>query len=148
MARQNYQVALENKGDLEQSIQDMSYIENVYANYLSTQEAYNSLQAMEDSTYSFHNEFNQLLSELEEKLPSGSIVHTLSSDNISFTMSISTTSKEAATQFLLQLQEIPYIVEAQIAGLTEIEDPETGLTEVTFSVTCFYTSPITEEVAQ
>jgi type IV pilus assembly protein PilM len=148
MARQNYQVALENKGDLEQSIQDMSYIENVYANYLSTQEAYNSLQAMEDSTYSFHNEFNQLLSELEEKLPSGSIVHTLSSDNISFTMSISTTSKEAATQFLLQLQEIPYIVEAQIAGLTESEDPETGLTEVTFSVTCFYTSPITEEVAQ
>ena len=148
MAGKNYQAALKEKESLNQSIMEMSYIENVSANYVSSQEAYHSLQAMEDSTYSYITEWNHLLTELEDKLPSGAIIHTLTSSDISFTMSVSTTSKEAATQFLLQLHKIPYILEVNISGLTEITNPDTKMTEVTFAVTCYYTKPIVEEAAQ
>ena len=148
LSNQNYNTALEKQQELKSGIESMAYIETEAANYLSVQEAYNSLHMMNDGTYSYNEEFNLLLAELESKLPSDSIVHSITSAGESITMSVSTTTKEVATQFLLQLQLIPYIAQTQISGLTESTDEETGMKEVTFSVTCLYTKPVEEGVTQ
>ena len=148
VALQNYKIAVNEKERLETGIQDMTYIEEKYANYLSLTEAYQSLEAAEESTFTYEEYFNDLLKELEEKLPSGSLVHSMTSGEGSFSMSVTASSKATAAEVLLQLQKIPYVLEVQVTGLTENKDEVTKAVNVTFSVTCIYQKPAQEEVVQ
>lgn len=147
-AQQNYKSAVDQKEELETGIHEMSYIENKYANYVSAQEAYNSLVVAEESTFTYEEYFNELLKELEEKLPSGSIVHSMTSSDGSFTMSLTASSKATAAELILQLQKVPYVSEVKVTGLTENKDEETNANTVSFSLTCIYMKPVQEETVQ
>ena len=142
----NYRAALKEQEQLKTEIRNMEYIEEKWNEYNTTKKALNSLIVMDEGIYNPNEEFNSLLEQLEDKLPSSSLVHSITADNQGFTMSISTTSKAVAGQLLLQLQEIDCIQDISISGLTETVDQETMMTEVTFTVTCTYKNQDVMEV--
>jgi type IV pilus assembly protein PilM len=138
---QNYKQVVKDQERLENGIASMSYIEAKNNEYLSLTEAYNSFVAFDASTYNYNEDMVDLLAELETKLPTGSIVHSINSAGAELTMSITTVSKEVAGQLLLQLQLVPYIAEVQISGLSETKSEQTGTTNVDFTVICSLTKP-------
>ena len=101
-------------------------------------------------TYRSHENLNDLLSQLEDKLPSTAIITTFSSSAEQFSMGVTVPDKVTAEKFLLQLKTISYISDVYISGLSETEGSETSTKEVSFSVQCTYAGKdnVTQEEAE
>lgn len=101
-------------------------------------EAEESLVAMDASTYRPNEELSDLITYLEDKLPSSTVIQSFTSTSEGFTTSLTTDSKESTAKLLLQLQTIPYIADVKIAGISDVTNEEFGTRVITFSVSCIY----------
>ena len=133
-SKENKQTRLKYEiGELESSgIEDL---ESEYNNALAMKD---EVVLADDSTFSYNENWNAILAELEAKSVSSLIVSSVagSMDSISFNMTVS--NKNDAAMMLLQLQTIPYFDAIQISSVTEEYDEATLTTTVSFSVTCTY----------
>ena len=135
---QTYQSEQSRKEELENKIALLSKNETLLQQRSTLKELEESLVAMDESTYRSNEELNDLISYLEEKLPSSAVIQSFASTSEGFTASITTDSKEATAKLLMQLQTIPYIAAVQISGVTEVINEEFGTKVITFSVSCIY----------
>lgn len=106
--------------------------------YQTRMKTLNEVVSVDESTFTYNEQFNDLLAELEAKVPTATIVHNLASSGEIFMLSVSVPDKTTAAKFLIKLQEIPYIQTSTVSALTETVDDITGATQVTFTVTCSY----------
>ncbi len=122
-------------------------IMDIKAEYEAKMKVLQEVFEADAGTYTYNEQFNSLIKQLEAKVPTATIVHNLASSGELFVLSVSVPDKTTAAKFLLKLQEIPYIESATVSALTETVDDITGATKVDFTVTCAH-SFVPEEVTE
>ncbi len=150
-AYNNYITALAERDRLAAEYDRKIYINAVEAEYNDKMNTLNDVIKADDSTYTYNEEMNKLLAQLEENLPKGTVVHSLSSAGEVLMLSVTVADKPTAAQLLMQLQKIPYLASVSTTAIAESVDGVTGQTTVDFTITCTYTRYIeenTEEVVE
>lgn len=127
------------KKELETQINSLSSVESVYNDYNSVLSDYQSIMNLYSLTTSKNEELNQLITGLEEKLPSSAVVSALMVSNNGFSMNITTNNKLSAAKLYLQLGHIEGLSIVSIDSIAESED-ENGIKMVTFAVNCQYSN--------
>lgn len=126
--------------------EDYLYIQEIYGKYVAGMDALAEAELIEDNAASYNERLNELIAALEQLLPTGCIVQSLSVSEDAIFASFVADSKETAAQLLVQLKKIPYIGATSISGITENAD-ESGSATVSFSVTMTW-NPVWEEAAE
>lgn len=134
----NYNSAVKDRERLQQGIDEMSYIDEKYNQYIRIQSIRDSLVDMYYSTYRPNENFNAILKELEDKLPASTIISSLDSTQSELKLTCAVHNKEAAGQLMLQVLKIPYFSEITTTGITEELNADNGTSVVRFTINCKY----------
>lgn len=132
-AKLSYDDAYNQNIRLQQEEARRLYINDIYQNYLDAMAASAAVVGMDASLFDINARLTALFAELEDKLPSHTVVHSFQSANHVFSMNLTVDTKADAQKLLLQLQSIPYVAQVQISGITE-QAMDEGITTVSFSV--------------
>lgn len=124
---------------LQAQIADLSSVESVYNDYNSVLGDYQSITKLYSYTTSQNEKLNQLITGLEERLPSTAVVSALTVNETGFSMNITTNSKLSAAKLYLQLGDLEGLSIVSIDSIAETED-ENGIKMVTFAVNCQYSN--------
>lgn len=130
------------KADLEAQKAELSAIEEIYNEYQRAMNVNSEVKAIDTSTDRMNEYLTKVFAELEKKLPSSTVISSMSSTGDVLTMSMKVNSKEAAAKLLMQLKEMEYFSDVQIAGLTDTQDETTGARVVEFTITCYYNTDL------
>jgi type IV pilus assembly protein PilM len=124
---------------LNAQIEAASYIEEVAAEYNAAKADESWLLQVGDVTTSPNDELVALIEELEQKMPTSIQVLTFSATDDGITMNITVDSKAAAADVISQLRTFSSIDSESIAisTIADAQD-ESGISTVSFSVTCSY----------
>ena len=99
------------------------------------------LQKLEAMTGSRNDDITAIINELEKKLPSGSVIHSMQFTENGVNMNVtanddSTGPNAIIAKTLIQLKNIDYFQSVDVSGISETE--EDGLSKVTFTLSCTY----------
>ncbi len=131
--------ALDSKrDDLQAEKDEMKPVETVYDAYIKARDVNTEVNAIDESTRRMNEYLSNVFEELEQKLPSTSVITSMNSGTDVLTMSMSVNSKETAAELLMQLKDIVYFSDVQISSLTDSIDDQTGARRVEFTVACYY----------
>lgn len=136
--------------DLQEQKDELKSVETVYDAYIKAQSVNTEVNAIDDSTNRMNEYLSNVLDELEQKLPSTSVITSMNSGADVLTMSMKVNNKETAAKLLIQLKDIDYFSDVQISSLTDSTDEQSGSRKVEFTVTCYYNTDTSqgEEEAQ
>jgi type IV pilus assembly protein PilM len=123
---------------------NLSYIEEIAAEYDAAKADKDWTLAVEDATTSYNDNLVAFIGELEQKMPSEINVLTISAGETSVNLNIEVTSKSAVADVIAQLRTFDTITVGNLSTISEAKD-ESGLSTVSFSVDCTYVNPITDE---
>lgn len=129
---------------LNQQIASLSTIDNVYSAHAYAKKQYNMVNEMYDETNNPNQNLGELITELEEKLPSKSLIETFLVTSTNLTLSVKADSKETAAKVLQQLKTFETLSQINTGGITE-EDNKNGTMTVRFIVTAQYNTLSKEE---
>lgn len=124
--------------ELEAQKEELKPIETVYDAYIKARDVNTEVNAIDDSTNRMNEYLSNVFDELEQKLPSTSVITSMNSGTDVLTMSMKVDSKETAAELLMQLKDIVYFSDVQISSLTDTTDEQTGSRKVEFTVACYY----------
>lgn len=143
-----YKSKVSEKERVEAQIQELeaSGIEELEAKYNSAIAAATSVTDFHNGTYRNNEQWNKVLTELEQKSVSSIVISSLSSDANNLSMSVAVATKEDAAKLLMQMQTIPYFKNVRISSIAENGNPETGETTITFMVNSAYQRYINTDV--
>ncbi|MCI5959452.1 MAG: hypothetical protein MRZ47_07240 [Lachnospiraceae bacterium] len=113
-------------------------VRETYNAYVSTKSDYEYLQAVYDATDTNNEALVDVINELEEKLPKDSQINSFSANNSTIAMAIEVGTKEEAAGTIINLRTFKNFSDVYVDGITEYTDDETGVSGVTFAVTCTY----------
>ena len=113
-------------------------VRETYNAYVSTKSDYDYLQAVYDATDTNNEALVDVINELEEKLPKDSQINSFSANNSTIAMAIEVGTKEEAAGTIINLRTFKNFSDVYVDGITEYTDDETGVSGVTFAVTCTY----------
>lgn len=130
--------AQEKKEEVEADIERISDIEQIYNDYLDAQTTYNDIATMYMSTYQLNENLRTLVTELENKMPTGVHLTGFSSSNTGVQLPCEASSYEAMADLVIQLKSIECIDDAYISSYTKVIDDETGSVVFTFTATAVY----------
>lgn len=99
------------------------------------------LKKFEQSTKSKNDNITSILSEMEKKLPTGTIIHSMQFNGSGLTMNVtinsgSIDSNAIIAKTLIQLKSIKYFSNVDVSGTTN--NSEDGISKVTFTISCTY----------
>ncbi len=126
------------RADLQAQKEELKPIETVYNAYIKARDVNSEVNAIDDSTRRMNEYLSNVFEELEQKLPSTSVITSMNSGADVLTMSMKVNSKETAAELLMQLKDIIYFSDVQISSLTDSIDEQTGARRVEFTVACYY----------
>jgi type IV pilus assembly protein PilM len=132
--------AEEEKERLLAQITEMESIDTIYTDNLRISEELETIKGLEDLSYSSNEALVSLITEMELKLPSNVIIHSMTAGASGIVMNITADSKETAAMTLMQLKTISNLSEVTTSGISEQMD-EYGVTEINFSVLAMYSIP-------
>lgn len=142
----NYNAAVDKNNELKKSIEELSYIEKICADYMSYKNTFESLNDMNKMTFSNIENINEIISLLETNIPSDTIVHSLTSSNEALILNVTVSSKEEAAKLVSQIENIEYFKAVTTTGITDSKNEDTGANEVVLSVSCMYAANEVDEV--
>lgn len=140
-----YQDALAKKESVKAQVEAAKAIEPLYNDYLTAQSAIAAIEEMAASSFQHGENINELLAQLEILLPKETLVHSLTINGETFSMSITVPAKTTAAQLLLQLQEVDYIGSVNIGSLTETTEEGATSKTVSFAISGTLAVPADEE---
>ncbi|MBP3577436.1 MAG: pilus assembly protein PilM [Lachnospiraceae bacterium] len=140
-----YQDALAKKESVKAQVEAAKAIEPLYNDYLTAQSAIAAIEEMAASSFQHGENINELLAQLEILLPKETLVHSLTINGETFSMSITVPAKTTAAQLLLQLQEVDYIGSVNIGSLTETTEEGATSKTVSFVISGTLAVPADEE---
>ncbi|MDR0220426.1 MAG: hypothetical protein LBI54_03350, partial [Lachnospiraceae bacterium] len=106
------------KADTERSIESLRPVEAVYANYLAAGEYYNTFNAYVEGTTRPDEAVLQLIITLEEILPQGISLTSLSCSGGAVGFAV-TGTKQSLARFLIELKKVPYIYDVLIGAVND-----------------------------
>lgn len=127
----------QDNAQLIQQIAYLSAIDRVYTAHINAKNQYNMVKEMYDATNHPNQKLGELISELEEKLPSNSLIESFMIASNAITLSVKADSKETAAMVLQQLKSISILSQINTSGIT-VEDNKNGMVTVRFVVTAQY----------
>jgi type IV pilus assembly protein PilM len=133
-----YKNTLSIREELNAEVAKLSEIEVLEQQYNAAAQTLTEIQAMDQLTYRYNEEWNDIIHNFELELPTNTVITSLASTNSGLTMNITLKTKEEAAKLLIQLKKMPYFTSVTINELTHIVDPDTRIQAVTFSVACAY----------
>ena len=133
-----YLRAISDQREIEQGIENLSYIEEVYDLNNKVKAEYTQLAGFEERTLSYNDNLVALIEQLENELPTTMTVENLNVDEEKITMNVSCDVKMTAAAFLIHMQNITSLTNVTIPSMSEEEDA-TGNTIWKFSVLAYYT---------
>ncbi len=113
-------------------------VRETYNVYVSTKADYDYLTAIYDATSTNNEALNNVITELEEKLPASAQINAFSANNSTIALSVEVETKEEAAATIVNLRTFENFSDVYVDGITEYTDDETGDSGVTFAVTCTY----------
>lgn len=122
---------------LDREKDSLTYIEDIYNEYVSTRTRYADVANMDAKTQTVSDTLADAFEEMEEKLPSGIHIDSITSDGMGITMDVKVGSKTEAAKTLEALGSFEAFSSVETGGITEVTD-EDGRTTVSFSVLCVY----------
>ena len=129
--------------ELRRQIQSKQSIVDTYNNYLTLKVTDEALVVADANTDVPNDAFLEFLEEMEEKAPSDLVVSSLSVSEDTMTISASCTSKESATEALIQLRTFDTILNLSCSGISE-EVNDAGATQAKFDIVLTYVGGATE----
>lgn len=132
--------AEQQKANLESQIAAIQDIENIISEYDKTKARYDDIQSLYDATVTPNENMYNLITALEDKMPSDVTLSGLSCnpDGIQFTMECE--SHESLSKFINQVNTISCVENLYTGGMTKEKDEESGKETWSASFTCNYTS--------
>ena len=129
---------------LNQEIDNLSEINEIFEANAKASVMYQQASAMISSTVNPNIWLNDVISQLENKLPQNTVIETFQVTSTDINLSLKCNSKEVAAKTLMELKEIPYLTNINTGGMTETED-ENGLSTVRFIITGDYNLALLQE---
>jgi type IV pilus assembly protein PilM len=123
---------------------NLSYIEEIVAEYDAAKADNDWAHAVADTTTSYNDNLVAFIGELEQKMPSEINVLTISAGENSVYLNIEVTSKATAADVIAQLRTFDTITVGNLSTITETKD-ESELSTVSFSVDCTYVNAAAHE---
>ena len=133
-----YNHAVDKKKKYEKRIEELSYIEQICADYMNYKNVYAALDDMNTHTFSNIENMNGIVSELERNIPSDTIIHSLVATNESMILNATVSSKEEAAKLVSQVEGIEYFSKVTTSGFTDTKNEDTGSNEVVLSLACYF----------
>lgn len=113
-------------------------VRETYNAYVTTKADFDYLTSVYDATSTNNEKLNDVIDELEAKLPSDAQVDALSINNTVIAMTLTVANKDEAAATVINLRTFKNFIDVYTDAITEFKDDETGATGVTFTVTCTY----------
>lgn len=132
--------ATKNKNRLNNEISKMDNINGVYSENLDLKNKMTALDTLDKVTTSSNEKLLPLIKELEEKLPTYAIVHSVSANETQVLINMTVDSKDSAAMTLSQLKKITMLRNIKTAGIAADKD-DIGATKISFSVSADYVMP-------
>jgi len=140
----SYKTAMIDNISLTNNIANLLDINKVYDANIVAVDSHTKVKAMYDMTANPNEKLNDLITELEEKLPTEVIIQTMTVTSTDITLSFKGDSKKTAAKVLQQLKTFTNISQISTAGITETED-ENGFATVQFIVMGSYNMEYLQE---
>ncbi len=118
-------------------IAQLSYIEEIVAEYDAAVANDNWALAVKEASGSYNDSLVDFIEELEDKMPSEINVLTLSASASSVSLNIEVTSKSAAADVISQLRTFDSVLVGNVSTIADTKD-DAGNSTVNFSVECYY----------
>jgi type IV pilus assembly protein PilM len=128
---------------LKSSIESLQEAQEIYDEYTSTMAALQDIQLMMAITETPNDVFLDFLEELEQNLPSDTIIHDLSASSEGVTLSVTVSSKESAAKVLAQLRSFASIYDEGTSSIAQ-ETDDSGKITVNFALTTTYNAPVSD----
>lgn len=143
-----HQMALSKQRSLNSQLSQLEYIQSVFDEYEAIKAKAGQYESFDAMTKTQNERMSDLIADLENWFPTPVTVQNLSIMEDSISMNITCDEKMTAAQLLINLQQIPYLAEAEIPSMTETEDAN-GETIWQFTINVKYVEPpVTEENGQ
>jgi hypothetical protein len=137
----DYQAAKTENASVVKQLEAMPASTGIHEEYEKIQLELADLKTMDNLTKSQNEKINEVIKELEKKLISGTIIHSMQFSETGITMSVTVAddnrgANAIVAKMLLQLKSIEYFDQVDISGTSSSE--ENGKTSVSFSISCTY----------
>ena len=117
-----YFAAVSKQHELEQDIENMSYIEKVFEENAQVNAEHQVLAEFEQNTITNNDQLGALIVQLEEELPRTMTVESLSVDENKISLNVACDVKMTAAAFLVHMQNITTLTNVAIPSMAETED--------------------------
>ncbi|MDF2588243.1 MAG: type pilus assembly protein PilM [Anaerocolumna sp.] len=136
-SRLNYYSVLSDNKLYKSQLKDLAYINDIYQEHDKVKTERDQVLDLYESTETSGEEMDNLILQLEEKLPSNATLQSFSfsADTIAFNVSVRT--KEEAAKLIMQLKEISYLDNVWVASISDTKN-ENGFSTVSFTVQSNY----------
>lgn len=122
---------------LQTTIDQKKPVVETYNNYITQKVIHDGMTTIENTSNVPNDKFLDFLAEMEKKIPSDMIVTNLGISGDSISLSLSCSSKESASEALIQFRQFDTVYNVLCSGITEEKD-DAGTTTVNFDVTVNY----------
>ena len=132
-----YMQAQDKNRKLAAELGEKSSVVDIYNEYLEKKVTHDGIVVMDAMTLNSNKYFLELLRQMEEKMPSELLLSSIVSNNEGVSMAMSTSSKEAAAEAIMQFRTIEGIGNISCTEVTK-ETDENGVSTHSFEVNVMY----------
>lgn len=129
------------KAKVEADIAAIQDIQQIYNDYLESEAVYNDMLTLYDSTKVSNEYMMEFWNALEENMPTNIAVKNISSSSTGVSITMQSADYDSIARLVIELREIDCIQDAFISNISEMDDPATGSTAYSYTVTCTYVLP-------
>ena len=124
--------------DLNAKITELAPIVDTYNKYMDTKALYDEVGKMYGMTADRNDGLKNFVEELEQKLPSDTVITAFNSDGATVTLGFRAASKEEAVNIINNMRSFDSIAAISVSAINEAQDEESGMKTETFTITCTY----------
>ncbi len=130
-----YMAKMENQNLQERKAQ-LAPVQDTYNEYVAVGEDYKYMTSLYDATTNTVDDLPELIGELEDRLPTDSMVTTMSVTPEKVSMVVQTTTKTSVAKAIVEYRQLPYFSDVIVAQVAEMLDPDTGAKLINYTIEC------------
>ncbi len=133
-----YRQLLARNQDLNNQVNTMLPIVDIYNNYVTEKALYEEVVALDEMTRTRNEGLSAFMQEMERKIPSNTVVTSFDSDGQVVNIGFQSSSKEEAARIINELRSFDSVASISVTAINEEVDTETGVRVEEYSVSCVF----------
>ncbi len=133
-----YRQLLSRNQDLNNQVNTMLPIVDIYNNYVTEKALYEEVVALDEMTRTRNEGLSAFMQEMERKIPSNTVVTSFDSDGQVVNIGFQSSSKEEAARIVNELRSFDSVASISVTAINEEVDTETGVRVEEYSVSCVF----------